>query len=382
MKIQTATLKEFLKCAKPMLGKKNAPGVTISTNRNFVEFAIRSMDLKREFDLHFSVAAEGENTFTCTLSDSQKFLDYVAQTNTVDLSLSSDEYPKLVCKSGNVETNFVLMPGYEFQALGTIPATHCATIESKTVKRIFAACAHALSRDDSRYNLGGFNLSKTTDKPDLVCVATDGHRLAALPFSPAPGYTTEGIISTEEGFWVPGAVGAALARLGETCKLVSFRADAKMCHVGSDYWAISWVNSDVQFPNWRQVVPKTAKRVCSFDRSELIVALKAFGLTPKQDLIVEIERSAGKTTIKNEGGETIVTLENVDAANDCYLAINARYLRNALENHADNTVTLASADTFFDPLAFKGGSGLLTLIMPIRTQRTIDEIERRKGVAA
>jgi DNA polymerase III sliding clamp (beta) subunit (PCNA family) len=291
------------------------------------------------------------------------------------LSLSSDEYPKLVCKSGNVETNFVLMPGYEFQALGKIPAKHCATIESPVVRRIFSECAHALSADESRYNLGGFSLSQTTGKTDLVCVATDGHRLAALPFSVAPGYTANGMIATEEGFWVPGVVGAALARLGATCKLVSFRADAKMFHVGSDYWSIAWENSDVQFPNWRQVVPKTAKRVCSFDRSELLAALKAFRLTPKQDLTVEIECRDGRSTVRSEGGETIVTLENVDAANDCYLALNARYLRNALENHADNTVTLASADTFFDPLALKGESGLLTLIMPVRTQRTIDEIE-------
>ena len=137
----------------------------------------------------------------------------------------------------------------------------CATL-SLTVSQIKAFLAHA-SQDETRFHLCGVYFDR-----DAI-VAVDGHRLIAAPIAYAkPMGTWDPFLASSDDLKVACKMAGARGRVeikiyrettaGATVRKIGFHAYGPKDKVGREKYLGNYVGtvSPIQFPPWRQVVPR------------------------------------------------------------------------------------------------------------------------------
>jgi DNA polymerase-3 subunit beta len=123
---------------------------------------------------------------------------------------------------------------------------------------------HAMAKDDVRYYLNGMCLQFGAH---LTAVATDGHRLAAMP-----GATVLGREETHELILPRKAVSELQKRLGDgTCRIDVTKRGIK---VDFGTTALDSRLIDGRFPDWQRVIPKDTDTEVEVDVEAMIAALR------------------------------------------------------------------------------------------------------------
>jgi DNA polymerase-3 subunit beta len=131
----------------------------------------------------------------------------------------------------------------------------------------FAAVACAMSRDPHRPNLCGVYVEDDVSRERSVLVATDGHRLALTRMS---RWGKSGVFVPRRLVELFAAIvpkGAATAHVKASAKDLAIECAGTTLHARIP---------EVEFPNWRQVVPteERVEHVVEVDRLELLKLLK------------------------------------------------------------------------------------------------------------
>ena len=228
----------------------------------------------------------------------------------------------------------------------------------------------AMSMDEGRPNLNGINISVAGGEGSVAvdAVATDGHRLSWL------SRTVD----------VPGAVervSAILHRKGvadlkrflegvDGDVKVGFLRNAVVFTIDSGYLLVRQI--ELEYPEFRKVVPSGFRFSVDIDREELVSAVKWAqpSIAQEKTPLVRLRFESGRVVVMARDPERGDASTSVDVNFDgepFEIAYNNRYLLEALSAMGEQMVRLsikgeASASLLTSP----GDEGLRQVIMPVR----------------
>ncbi|HOD06570.1 DNA polymerase III subunit beta [Myxococcota bacterium] len=228
----------------------------------------------------------------------------------------------------------------------------------------------AMSMDEGRPNLNGINISVVPDGTSVQvdAVATDGHRLSWL------SRTLEGVEGAER-------VSAILHRKGvadlkrflegyEGMVRVGFLRNAVVFRIDSGYLMVRQI--ELEYPEFRKVVPSGFRFSVDIDRDELISAVRWTlpSIAQEKTPLVRLKFEPGSVTVMARDPERGDASTSVDVAYEgesFEIAYNNRYLLDALSAMGDKSVRLSiKGEASASLLTSTGDDGLKQVIMPVR----------------
>ena len=222
-------------------------------------------------------------------------------------------------------------------------------IPVKDFKEMIHETIFAISDDETRYFMNGIYFEKALDK--FVMVATDGRRLAYID-KPSP----EGIQDFSGIIIPPKILNIVSKRAGdEGTARISITDKVIFIQFGS--YKLSSVLIEGQFPNYRKVIPENQTSSFSFDRLEMLDALKRVSLLVEQrSHRIYLGLSPGTISVYSEENDIGNAREEIPCKYDgeeLSIAFNYRYLEEPLKvmdgdeviiffNDPNKTITIKS----------------------------------------
>lgn len=271
-------------------------------------------------------------------------------------------------KSGSNQYKMLGMAAEDFQDLPDVSKAKTFEIDPAILKDMIDKTIYAVSNDETRYNLNGSYLEKT-DSGMFRMVATDGHRLSMideeLSKEKNPSGFEDGVIIPKKG-------------LVEMKRLVESEEDG--CKLGIDgsnlVFKIGQVTVvmrllDGQFPEYRQVVPKSQKIKIGVNRKNVMESLRRVSiLSSDRTLGLKMGLSKGKLTISTSNpdlGEAREEMQVEYEGKDLVIGFNARYLIDALSSIETEMVEVSLDDNLSPGVLRPAGTENYTcVVMPMR----------------
>jgi DNA polymerase-3 subunit beta len=199
---------------------------------------------------------------------------------------------------------------------------------ASTLDRMIESTIFAVSQDEGRFHLSGVFVEKS--EQGLRMVATDGHRLA-LADGEAEGKLPE------RGCLLPrkGLVEAKKMLEGAAQEeRVQLAAEASIARVRSSSGEVFMRLVEGEFPDYRQVIPKSSKLNLTLDREQFLGALRRVSLlATERSRGVRLTLEEGCLRVKTENPDLGEGEEEIEVAYDgggLSIGFNARYLMEAL----------------------------------------------------
>ncbi len=285
-----------------------------------------------------------------------------------EVELEKQDNHWLELRSEKSRFRLVGMPADEFPALPSHTQTKTFTIPAAELARMIDRTIFCVSTDDNRHNLSGVFCESPKQKT-LRMVATDGHRLAFAEHDFGIDIPIErGVIVPRKGF-------QELRRVLEGDKEpltnveLGFSGNSGVLRAGNVVLTTRLVEG--QFPDYEQVIPKSAEKIAKIKRSTLAEALKRVSLLSQGRAYgVRLTLEPGKLELVAEDpelGDAHETLD-VDYKGDrLTIGFNARYILDVLALISDEGVVCELTDDL-SPGVLKPieDPGFLAVVMPMR----------------
>jgi len=229
----------------------------------------------------------------------------------------------------------------------------------------------AMSVDEGRPNLNGINISisPTETGATVDAVATDGHRLSWLsrPIETSAPVERVSAILHRKGV-------ADLKRFLDGVEgdvKVGFLRNAVVFTIDTGYLLVRQI--ELEYPEFRKVIPSGFRFTVDMDREELVSAVKWAQPSISSDNkspIIRLRFESGKAVVMArdpERGDANTSMDVAFEGEAFEIAYNNRYLLEALSAVTEQTITLsikgeASASLLTSP----SDDGLRQVIMPVR----------------
>ena len=255
------------------------------------------------------------------------------------------------------------LPAEDFPTLPQPESTQTASISQSALKALITKTAHAMSMEETRFILNGALL--TTQKRDLIMVATDGRRLAVAQasLSDAPAQPLHAVI--------PAKTVRELGRLlqGEDTEDVAI-APLKDNQLAFRFGPVTITTRLIegQFPQYERVIPPSSKSTVSCDRQALINALRRANLmTTAASQAVVFELSGNRLIVSKESAELGSAREELSATytgNPVTIAFNPEFWLDALKTLEMDELTIEVAGP--DKPAVLRQPGFTYLVLPMK----------------
>ena len=261
-------------------------------------------------------------------------------------------------------------------------------LELETVRELTRVC-HAMSKDDTRYNLNGVHAENVSG--GIRWTATDGHRLAqAAPLVSAGPWP---MAPEESSAIIPAAFALEMGKLASPKKPIgdTFRVwyDCKCAAFSFGPVTLAGRLIEGKFPNTAQVIPESHGISVNVDAAELCGVLERVSLVANElNHAVRVTlNGACKVEAKHpDKGEACEEIPADYTGEPLVIGYNAVYLREALESIGADRVTLRLADgqtevykkgsvtekekvpaAPFSPVRIDAeGASALAIVMPVR----------------
>ena len=203
-------------------------------------------------------------------------------------------------------------------------------------KNMIQETIFAISDDETRYFMNGVFFEKAEDKFSMV--ATDGRRLAYI------SKKADVKIADFPGVIVPPKIlNIVLKRAGdEGMAQISITDKTIFIQFGS--YKLSSVLIEGQFPNYRKVIPENQSRHFTFNRIEMIDALKRVSLLVEQKSHrVYLGLSSGSLSIQSEENDIGNAMEEIPCkydGEDLSIALNYRYLEEPFKVMGEEEISI------------------------------------------
>ena len=271
-------------------------------------------------------------------------------------------------------SKFPTQDAAEFPRVPELKAESTTPIAGDVLARLIARSAYAASTDATRPQLSGVFV-QGSDK-QLVCVATDGHRLARASRKGAfAGFGKDGVI-------VPGRALSALSRTAEEAtspveiELAPARNQAAFTTQVGEYRVQTLVRLlQGPYPNYEQVIPKNNPSTVTVSRHDLleavdIVASHADNVTRQVRFSVRKQHVGIASATELGAGEHEIAADY--DGEDLDIGYNASYLIELLKSLPTEKVAFklgsALGAGIVEPVGAmsQADEDLLCLVMPLR----------------
>lgn len=358
MKLETtaSNLHSAMKCLKGIMERRNTIPILGAVKFSAGKVTGTNLDTEAEIALPTMGRQDGETV-----------IDYFGLAALAGL-IDADEHVALTEKDGLAHVAF---NGSEYE-LASYPTTDFPEMIAPEGERWLTGNAglaaavkrvkFAVSTEETRYYLNGVAIMKQPDGV-VVAAATDGHRLAMAPIDAAPDVAIGKIIPSDLANYIT-------ARKGEPKSVIidSGRPKARFEYEGMTLTAKL---VDGTFPDIFRVIPADAKPYFTVARASILPALRRLqAFSTDGARAIKLAGRSGQLTIEAHYGERVgresvaveITTEPFE------VGYSVRYLIQALEAFASETVTLSSTDRIAgDPAILTSKDDRLRIVlMPMR----------------
>jgi DNA polymerase-3 subunit beta len=170
-------------------------------------------------------------------------------------------------------------------------------LQAAVLSQMIERTMYAASLDETRYNLNGVYFEVLPSDGKLRMVATDGHRLALV--DRAIGTQASGLAS---GVIIPRKGLAELKRLVDEVDAdeveLGFEGNNGLAKKGDVTLVMRLIEGE--FPNYKQVIPKSSDRKLLLESDPLVRALRRVALlSAERSRAIKLEVAEGKLTISS-----------------------------------------------------------------------------------
>ncbi len=259
----------------------------------------------------------------------------------------------------------------EFPKFRPFPQKGLIPIPGKIIKDLVERTIFSVSYDDSKYALSGIlmQIEKQEDQANMTIrmVSSDGHRLNLAEVTLDEEYEAQepfSVIILRKG-------ANELKKLADQNEQLLLTADDKFLYVKTDNDQLVIRLIEGSFPDYSAIIPKEKNRSFSFNRKEVLSALKRISIVIQDPSYKGIKASISPNMIKLESldkkiGQAEEKMETGYSGEPFEMAFNARYLIEVLQVMNSDTVELSFNDED-SPIVVEGedDKGFVALIMPM-----------------
>lgn len=278
-----------------------------------------------------------------------------------DVSIDIDDKTcKAVIKSGNSVFRITGLSADEFPKLPEIKENSISfSIPQEVLKSLIRKTAFAISPEETRLALRGVHFEFADGF--LTCAATDGRRLAVAEYHPEEAYdvTLKFTLPTK-------SVGEINKHLG-TSGVVKITKNDSQITAALDNGVVMYSKIiDVDYPNYKMVIPKGNTKVVIVDREAFIDSVYRVGLfSEANSMKFEFANNEIKLSSSLDGGagnDIIPAKYDGDTIEATY---NHNFIIDALKSMDDDEVKFEFS-TGAEPVIIKDSCPGLSIIMPLR----------------
>lgn len=358
-------LLEALVKAQSVVEKKNT--VPILANVLFSvegkELSLSATDL--EVGIKIVLPVQSSQSGKITLS-AKAFLDIVKELpqETLEITKKDNDWVEIVC--GKSKFKVVSLSAAEYPALPAFEEKKYVDARVDTLREMIDRTSFAVSTDATRYLMNGVYL-EPIEKNVMRMTSTDGHRLAFMDsevFQKMPEMK-RGVIIPRKGLSeLRKFLDEAEENIG-----IAFERGYIFAHHNGSYLFIRLIEGE--YPDYRQVIPKSTDRVVKVDKEAFYSALKRVSLLAhEKSKGVKFSIQKGNLTIYSSNPDMGEAKEEVDvnySGEPISVGFNAKYMLDCLAVTPTETLELHLKD-HLSPGILKGeGQPNHTyVIMPMR----------------
>lgn len=343
-------------------------------------FRVTASDL--EITAVASASASVKKKGSITVS-AKVFGDLVRELPDGDVTIRAGDRDRVEVAAGTSKLKIVGVGAEEYPVPPGLGLDTKCKLSAATLSEMINKTLYAVSLDEGRYNMNGVcvELVKEGKTPALRMVATDGHRLALIT-RPLEGVDFSGLVakgaSKKEGetdhVIVPRKGLAEVRKALEAAGDVPVGVDViqGFLVVQGPAWKLVVQLLDSEFPNYEQVLPKSAGTKIAVLSSQLTQALKRVSLVVSdKNKGVRLDFFPNLVRISSSSPEVGEAQEEVEVqykGRDFSVGFNARYI-------LDSLATIGEAQPYILELSGETGPGKfyaesdessIGIVMPLR----------------
>jgi DNA polymerase-3 subunit beta len=256
------------------------------------------------------------------------------------------------------------LPSDDFPVIPQFSSDHLFSAPSSKIEDMISKTIFAVSPDDLRRNLAGIYFEKN-GKSNLKLAATDGHRLSIVESD----LSTE--IKLQKNVVVPKKGVSEFRKMLKPGEEVKIGCEKNFFIAVENGIRLIVRLVDAEFPDYKQVIPKSTKTSFELGRGELLNALRRVSILSSEKT-KSIKLSINKngitlTSVSPEVGEAKEVIPVEYSGDEIDLGFNAKYLMDVLEVISEEKVEFGLSDEL-SPAVIKpmGDENYLSVVMPMR----------------
>jgi DNA polymerase-3 subunit beta len=311
------------------------------------------------------------------------FGDLVRELPDGDVTVRSADRDRVEVVAGPSKLKIVGMGAEEYPVPPGLALKTKCKLPAPTLIEMINKTLYAVSLDEGRYNMNGvcLEIAKDGKATALRMVATDGHRLALIT-RPLDGVEFTGLVrkgekkseGTVDHVIVPRKGLAEVRKALETAGDVPVGVDVSegFLVVEGPAWKLVVRLLDSEFPNYEQVLPKSAGTRITVLSSQLSQALKRVSLVvsdKNKGVRFDFFKNLVKISSSSpEVGEALEELEVQHAGKDFSVGFNARYIIDVLSAVSENQAFVLELNGETGPGKFytESDESCIGIVMPLR----------------
>jgi DNA polymerase III subunit beta len=292
--------------------------------------------------------------------------DFVNSLKKENVSIVKDEN-QLQIKGENHQTSIRGLTASDFPVIPEVDRQDTVEAQINKFRKALSQIVFSMSADESRQELNGAFLQFNTKR--CILAATDSYRLSE---------STIDIINKskkEISIIVPAKTLQELLRILEGSKADILRVsvnDNQVLFAFDETEIVSRVIAG-NYPDYRQIIPKTFKNEVKFPVTEMVQAIKTTSLFCKQginDVRLTLEKRFSDLAVRAENstfGKNTSNIKSLSKGQEMDIVFNYRFLLDGLLHLTDDKAILKTNDATSPALlCSERDNNFLYVIMPIR----------------
>lgn len=261
--------------------------ILIRTDNNRLQIAATNLEIASVCQIGAKIEQEGTLTIPARLVS--EFVSNLPKENVI-LKIDGT---KLHITSGNYKSTINGVVADDFPTLPTIEPTSTIRLSSNLLKQAISQTVITASHDDTRPVLTGVLFHSFED--DLYMAATDGYRLAERRLAPTKD-TVKALI--------PASTLQEVARvIPDDCDEVEMQFDDSQVRFNMGDIALTSRLIEGNFPDYRQLIPKTTDIKADVETAELLRITKIASLFARE--------SGGSVTLHTDSTKKTISIHSI-----------------------------------------------------------------------
>lgn len=235
------------------------------------------------------------------------------------------------------------LPASSFPEMAPLDDADSFCLPERTLAALLGGVNSAMATQDVRYYLNGALLEIQSDQ--VRAAGTDGHRLALVESSIDVGVTSPKQIIVPRN-----SVLVLLRIFGKTDEMAEITASTTMLRVARGATAVTTKLIDGTYPDYRRVIPAQLAYEALVGRDSLTEGLRRALVLAGESTSAKVVLRFAPTalTLKTDGtadGDSEEVLDvRFDGSDETHIAVNGRYLLDALESVAGEQIRIQFND--------------------------------------